>query len=168
MEAELPTLLSLQRSILKAQRLADRLLAVYSIPQLLEKTAERDKESLTQLAQIGWFFGPRMAVSVIPGLARVAESHPDVVDEYFARHIRANLDEIEEELSRSCPHRSKSFESAFRAHREGDYNLSIQGFLQQADGVFNDRYGRAGSGNERELYRMLPPIIRLARASERL
>ena len=89
-----------------------------------------------------------MAVSDIPRLGKAVECHPDEVDAYFGQHIRANLDEIEEELVRYCPHRSEFFEKGFRAHREGDYKTSIQHFLIQADGLFNDRYGRAGAGNE--------------------
>ena len=139
---------TIARRLQNSRRIFDRLCAIKPIPQMFEEIAERDKKSLTKLAQMGWFFGPHMAVSAIPRLGRAVESHPDEVDEYFGRHIRANLDEIEEELVRYCPHRSEFLEKGFKAHREGDYEISISIFLQQADGIFNDRYGRAGAGNE--------------------
>ena len=57
MGAELATLLRLARGIQSKQRILDRLYAIQSLPRLFEEIAERDKKSLTKLAQMGWFFG---------------------------------------------------------------------------------------------------------------
>ena len=113
-----------------------------SLRRWLEEQPKHDKESLTKLARMGWFLGPRMPVAAIPRLGSAVGSFPDEVDVVVGQHVRRHLDDIEEVLIESYPHRSHLFQDAFWAHREGKYSLSIQAFLTQADGIFCDRFGQ--------------------------
>ena len=106
----------------------------------LEEPPLRDKESLTKLAHRGWFLGPRMSAAAIPRLGRAVESMPNEVDAAVGQHVRRHLDDIEAALIETYPRRSHLFQEAFGAHRECWYSLSIGAFLNQADGIFYDRF----------------------------
>ncbi len=108
----------------------------------LEEQPLRDQESLTKLAYRGWFLGPRMPVAAIPRLGRAVEGMPDEVDESVGQHVRRYLNDIEAALIETYPHRSHLFQEAFGAHRGCRYSLSIGAFLEQADGIFYDKFGR--------------------------
>ena len=109
--------------------------------QSLEKASLRDRASLEQLAGRGWFFGPRMPVSVISHLGRASEGTSNEVDEIVGQLVRCSLDDTEAALIESYPHRSHLFQESFRAHRECKYTLSIPVFLSQADGIFQEKHG---------------------------
>ncbi len=107
----------------------------------LEEQPLRDKESLTKLAHRGWFLGPRMSAGAIPRLGRAVEGMPNEVDVAVGQHVRRHLDDIEAALIETYVHRSHLFQEAFGAHRECWYSLSIGAFLEQADGIFYERFG---------------------------
>ena len=107
----------------------------------LEEQPEHDKESLTKLARRGWFLGPRMPVAAIPQLGSAVEATPNDVDVAVGQHVRRHLDDIEAALIETYPHRSHLFREAFGAHRECWYSLSIGAFLEQADGIFCEKFG---------------------------
>ena len=109
----------------------------------LEEQPLQDKESLTKLAYRGWFLGSRMAVAAIPRLGSAVEGMPKEVDLAITQHVRRQLDHIEAALIESYPLRSHLFQEAFSAHQESRYVSSIPVFLQQADGVFYDTFGRS-------------------------
>ncbi len=100
----------------------------------------RDRESLTKLARRGWFLSPHMSVAAIPQLGSAAEGMPNEVDLVVGQYFRQHLDNIEAALIESYPHRAHLFREAFGAHRECKYSLSIGAFLQQADGIFYERF----------------------------
>ena len=107
----------------------------------LEEQPLRDGESLERLAERGWLLGPRMPVAAIPQLSSLLNDAPDEVDIVVAQHVRRHLNSIEAELIESYPHRSHLFQEAFWAHRHGKYVLSVPVLLEQADGIFYDRFG---------------------------
>ena len=117
----------------------------------LEEQPLRDKESLTKLAHRGWFLGPRMSVAAIPRLGRAVEGMPDEVDVAVGQHVRRHLDDIEAALIETYPHRAHLLHDGFWTHRQCKYAASIPFFLNQADGIFYDRFekflfSKKGSG----------------------
>ena len=115
---------------------------LFRLYRRLEQQSLYDRESLIKLALRGWFLSPRMPVAAIPILGKAAESMPKDVDRVFEQHIQQHLVEIEAALTASYPHRSHLLQEAFWAHRECKYSLSIQAFLSQADGIFDERFGK--------------------------
>ena len=113
-----------------------------SLLRWLEEQPLHDEESLTKLADKGWFFSPRMPVSAIPHLGKAAEAAPNDVDLVVGQYFRRHLDDIEATLVKSYPARCYLFEEAFNAHREQRYSFSIRAFLAAADGIFHDRFGK--------------------------
>ena len=55
--------------------------------------------------------------------------------------FQERLDEIEEELVKTCPRRARVLRSAFKAHRQRDYNNSVPAILKEADGMWYDLFG---------------------------
>ena len=108
----------------------------------LQEQPARDKESLTKLARRGWFLSPHMPVAAIPQLGKAAESMLNEVDEAVGQYFRRHLDDIEADLIATYPHRTQLLQEAFWAHRECKYSLSIKAFLEQADGIFYDGFGK--------------------------
>lgn len=62
-------------------------------------------------------------------------------EEFFVSHFEERLDEIETYLITGFPHRARILGSAFRAHRNKDFDLSVPVFLAQADGICNELTG---------------------------
>ena len=94
-----------------------------------------------RLGQRGWFLDPQMPMSLLWHLADTIEESPEEADELLMQWFRERLDEIEEELVKTCPRRARVLRSAFNAHRERDYNNSVPAFLKEADGVWHDLFG---------------------------
>ena len=102
---------------------------------------ERFATCCMRLGQRGWFLDPPMPMSLLWHLADTIEESPEEADELLMQWFRERLDEIEEELVKTCPRRACVLRSAFNAHRERDYNNSVPAFLKEADGVWHDLFG---------------------------
>ena len=102
---------------------------------------ERLATCCMRLGQSGWFLDPQMPMSLLWQLADMVEESPEVADELFVQWFRERLDEIEEELVKTCPRRARVLRSAFNAHRERDYNNSVPALLKEADGMWHDLFG---------------------------
>ena len=100
--------------------------------------AKRDRPTVIEMARRGWFYGPRMTANLPLIQNAIDVLSDDEVDEYFARHFRQHLDDIESVLVESYPRRSQILKDAFWAHRLGKYTLSIPPFIAQADGIMQD------------------------------
>jgi hypothetical protein len=57
------------------------------------------------------------------------------IDQFMCEYIGSNIDSIQERLSSRYPARYRILESAFDAHREAKYALSIPVFLAQVEGL---------------------------------
>ena len=97
---------------------------------------KKEKTALRLLAEESWFFNPEIPVSILHELEPRIKENPDKVWDWFDDFFRNHLDSIERRLVISYPKRARFFRDAFRAHRRGEYSLSIPVFLSQADGVF--------------------------------
>ena len=96
------------------------------------------------MAEFGWYPDPEMPLAVPQEFSRALdEGNIDEVIELLRDFFRQRLDNIEQELERSYPHRKCVFRSAFSAHREGCYNLSVPILLIQADGIWWDKFSNS-------------------------
>lgn len=94
------------------------------------------QEALLLLAQHGWYLDLNMP---LPNLWDIKEAissgEIDEVEEALVEYFESQLDEIENSFSAQFPHRSHIIASAFKAHRNGEYFLSIPVLLAQTDGI---------------------------------
>ncbi|NLJ75536.1 MAG: hypothetical protein GX331_11190 [Firmicutes bacterium] len=95
------------------------------------------EEALLYLAKQGWFFPVfnERFVTLFNFHQIAMEEKPEKLDEKMVDFLEGDLDNIEKYLIKSYPHRRKIFNSAFKAHRKGDYELAILAFFSQVDGI---------------------------------
>lgn len=99
---------------------------------------KKEKTALGLLAEKGWFFNPEIPVSILHEIGSRIRENPDKVWDWLDDFFRNHLDSVEQRLLISYPKRARVLTDAFRAHRRGEYSLSIPVFLSQADGVFSE------------------------------
>lgn len=94
------------------------------------------QEALLALAAQGWYLDTNMGLSSLWELkeallnGKISEAE-DALVEYFEERI----EQIEQSITALFPHRAHIIESAFRAHKNEEYYLSIPVFLAQTDGI---------------------------------
>lgn len=96
----------------------------------------RIQEALLLLAQYGWYLDFNMS---IPDLWEIKESISegkiDDVENNLVEYFENKMEDIEKLITTQFPHREHIIRSAIRAHRNGDYCLSIPVLLAQTDGI---------------------------------
>jgi hypothetical protein len=85
---------------------------------------EHTQIALLTLGNHGWFFDLEMPLPFLWELE-------NALNDYF----RENLEIIENRFVTKFPRRAKIINSAFSAHKRGEYELSIPIFLAQTDGI---------------------------------
>ncbi|WP_404377437.1 hypothetical protein [Vreelandella aquamarina] len=94
------------------------------------------QEALLLLAQHGWYLDFNMPLPSLWDIKEAMSSGEiDEVEEALVEYFESQLDEIENSFSAQFPHRSHIIASAFKAHRNGEYFLSIPVLLAQTDGI---------------------------------
>lgn len=94
------------------------------------------QEALLLLAQHGWYLDFNMPLSTLWEIKNAISSGEIIeVEESLVEYFESQLDEIESSFSAQFPHRSHIIASAFKAHRDGEYFLSIPVLLAQTDGI---------------------------------
>lgn len=103
----------------------------------------RLREVLIMLGQHGWFLDMQMSVpSLWQFEAALKEGRASEAEEMLEAHFEARLDEIEKSMYEMFPHRAHLLKSAFSAHRNQEYNLSIPVLLAQVDGICHELASR--------------------------
>lgn len=110
------------------------------IDRVIRELPARTRRSLLELAELGWYLDPEMDAAGVVGL-RLDDLPADALNAEFVAYFRQHLDRIERDLVSHHPTRAHLIQSAFRAHGEGHYDLSIPALLAQADGVCRDLTG---------------------------
>ncbi len=98
------------------------------------KFAKKTEKALHYLGENGWFLDFDMGTSVIGVLAR-KEITAEELDTYLSEYFENKLEEIEKSIILKHPCREKIIRAAFKAHKNGDYELSIPVLLTQIDGI---------------------------------
>lgn len=97
------------------------------------------REAVLALGREGWFISPDMPLSEpTEAAALVFEGNLAEAEDKLAGYFEDRLDDIEATLVAALPGRAKIISSAFKAHREGRFELSIPVLLAQTDGVCVD------------------------------
>lgn len=128
--------------------------------KLFEQAAPWSRECLGILASNGWYIDPD-GMSM-PDAFELADEFrrgaTAAADSRFMAHFNDRLTLLEAGLSARFPARAHLFAAAFRAHRVGEYALSIPVLLAQADGICQELRGvqlyakkRGGDGTKTKL-----------------
>jgi len=102
----------------------------------LQELPERIKISLLLLANEGWFIDLDMPLSTISKLKKLLEEENfQETEKYLCNYFDSRIERIEKTLITEFPHRAKIIQSAFNAHKNKEYILSIPILLAQVDGI---------------------------------
>jgi len=94
------------------------------------------QEALLLLAQHGWYLDFNMSLTSLWETEKaISNDENDEFEEVLVEYFESQLGEIENFLCTQFPHRAHIVASAFKAHRNGEYILSIPVLLAQADGI---------------------------------
>lgn len=101
-----------------------------------KQLSERIKTALICLANYGWFLDLTFPFSSLWEIQEALESgEQDAVDRFMVEYYESKLDGIESSINELHPKRTKILWAAFKAHRRGEYSLSIPVLLAQTDGI---------------------------------
>ncbi len=102
----------------------------------LETLPDATKASVLAMAENGWFFDKEMTLD---GLFKFLSAHQkgslEEMEGELIDHFEGRLNSIEKIVVKKYPHRKRILSEAFKAHRDGLYELSVPVFLSQADGI---------------------------------
>lgn len=94
------------------------------------------QEALLLLAQHGLYLDFNMPLTNLWDIKKaISSGEINEVEEALVEYFESQLEEIEKSLSGQFPHRSHIISSAIKAHRNGEYFLSIPVLLAQTDGI---------------------------------
>ncbi|MDP8267795.1 MAG: hypothetical protein P9L97_03605 [Candidatus Tenebribacter davisii] len=95
-----------------------------------------------KLAYQGWFVNSAFDISDVNKIAElIVAKQFDEIDSFMSIFIENNFEEIRKLVVERNNDRKSILESAFNAHNNGEYNLSIPVFLAQSDGICHDLLG---------------------------
>ena len=98
---------------------------------------------LKAMAARDWFMDDEMPLDLITSFESRVENAPQAVEDELSEYYRERVDRIEEAICEAHPHRRPFLQAAFRAHRRGEYELSVPVLFAQADGIWEDECGRS-------------------------
>lgn len=94
---------------------------------------------IKKLAEYGWYINYHFVpVTIVRAAGLINETSTVEIDRFMINEINPKLSLIESKLIARHPTRQLVLEAGFRAHRMGEYYLSIPVFLAQADGICYD------------------------------
>ena len=111
------------------------------ISEQFQKIPERIRVTSQKLADRGWYMSYDFDLAQLSFLEKkFIGSEDNEIDEYLCKIIKSQLKEIQDTLESRFPHRAQIFRSAFNAHKENEFYLSIPVFLTQVDGICFDLF----------------------------
>lgn len=140
---------------------SDRML---EIAHAFQNLPPRYKESLLTMARHGWFLDEEMAFDMPMRIKEVFDTDKEEANRILCQHFSYRTDGIEERLCELFPSRARILRQAFRAHRQGDYELSVPVFLIQTDGICHELTGWHYFMRDRNV--PLPRTARVVKADE--
>lgn len=123
----------------EAQKIAQNAVAEYI---KATRNAKQTEDALCFLGENGWYIDFNMAASAISVLANKELTEKDL-DVSLSEYFTSKLEEIEESIVDKYPRRNDIISAAFKAHRNGDYELSIPVLLTQIDGICFEALGHS-------------------------
>lgn len=121
--------------IFKAQKpFLDRLFQF--IDYFVNLVPEANKFAFNQIISNGWYIDPHQPIELIFECATYYSTNNNLLaDEKLSKYYNSRVKSIEKKLCSTYPNRIHIFRSAFKAHRNKEYNLSVPLLLMQADGI---------------------------------
>lgn len=102
-----------------------------------------ERESVQTLMQHGWFPDQDLTIPEIEWLADLFAEDAEMARLVLCDRFRELLNDIETKVKSAFPNRSEILREAFHAHEQGQYYLSVLGFLTQIDGFFHDLWDKS-------------------------
>ncbi|MDV5036579.1 hypothetical protein [Vibrio diabolicus] len=94
------------------------------------------QEALLLMAQHGWYLDFNMSLPSLWEIkTAILSGEIDDVEKAFVNYFESQLNEIENSFNSQFPNRAHIVTSALKAHRRGEYFLSIPVLLAQTDGI---------------------------------
>ncbi len=110
--------------------------AFYELQRSFRELPPKIQEALLLLAQHSWYLDFNMPLPSLWEIKKaISSGEIEEVEEALVEYFESRLDEIEKSFGAKFPHRSHIIASAFKAHRNGEYFLSIPVLLAQTDGI---------------------------------
>lgn len=88
------------------------------------------------LLEDGWFFDYSIPINF--HFQEIAQYDKVIFNLYMEKHFEDNIAQIERLAIMRFPKRGDIIQKAIRAHKNGDYELSIPVLIGQADGIFRE------------------------------
>jgi hypothetical protein len=121
---------------------ADKQMILERVEQVREAHREHMKVAgcaVRELGRHGWYIDPSWPINSLHELKKaVADENWRNNEIYLMEYLENRIDEIEVSVVQAYPKRETVISAAFRAHREGMYELSIPVLLAQSDGIVWD------------------------------
>ena len=109
-----------------------------------EYLPRKTQKAILILAEHGWYLDFKLPFSYLWTLQDALTSgYTSEVEEALIQHFEEQLSEIEDDILTRFPHRGHIISLAFKAHRQGEYFLSIPVLLIQVDGICKDVTGES-------------------------
>ncbi len=105
-------------------------------------SAKQTEDALQFLGENGWYIDFDMSASATSVFATKEFTEKDL-DVSLSEYFTSKLGEIEESIVAKHPRRHSIISAAFKAHRNGDYELSIPVLLTQIDGIGFETLGHS-------------------------
>lgn len=107
-----------------------------------KQTHPKVKESVIAMINIGWYPDiENFAMSALINFKdQLSENNISEVDDALVEYYKDSLPRTREYLVSKHPNREEILNTAFEAHTEGNYILSIPVFLAQVDGIAIDTF----------------------------
>jgi hypothetical protein len=103
----------------------------------LDKIDEEYKLFSVMLSDEGWYLDYDLAVETLSSLYIIqVKTESNVLDKYMVDFYKKKLNIIINFFQKEFPKRYLILEKAFKAHKKGDFELSIPVFLSQIEGLF--------------------------------
>ncbi|MGA3085226.1 MAG: hypothetical protein ABSE95_10570 [Thermodesulfobacteriota bacterium] len=106
------------------------------IARIVQALPERTRQALAALATHGWYVDSEMDLPIILSFVRlVEEGQVGALDIQLSSYFDQRSEVIRDRLCDQFPSRAQILVAAFKAHKGGEYDLSVPIFLAQADGI---------------------------------
>jgi len=106
------------------------------LQESLNELPSQTQEAMLLLAEHGWYLDLEMSLPDLWEFRRaVSEGDVKEAENALADYFECRLDEIEKSILERFPQRAHVIRSAFKAHRQSEYELSIPVLLAQSDGM---------------------------------
>jgi len=141
----MPFILSLANQIVDNQKFFQEFInssVLRAIQHNFKYLPRKTQKAILILAEHGWYLDFKLPFSYLWTLQDALTSgYTSEVEEALIQHFEEQLPEIEGDILARFPRRDYIIGSAFRAHRQGEYFLSIPVLLIQVDGICKDVTG---------------------------